>query len=139
MFYFLLQKQPPEVFCKIGVLKNFAKFTGKHPCQSFFFNKVADTCNFIKKEALVQVFACEFCEISKNTFLERTPLMTASVVLIHCKGFWRCNSTVFRRSYHKSHCQKKILRQTLQIVNIPYLQKSSRFSQYNVLFNSITV
>ena len=27
------QKQPPEVFCKKGVLKNFAKLTGKHLCQ----------------------------------------------------------------------------------------------------------
>ena len=27
---------------KIGVLKNFAKLTGKHLCQSLFFNKVAD-------------------------------------------------------------------------------------------------
>ena len=26
---------------KIGVLRNFAKFTGKHPCQRLFFNKVA--------------------------------------------------------------------------------------------------
>ena len=26
-----------------------------------------------------QVFACEFCEISKNTFLHRTPLVAASV------------------------------------------------------------
>ena len=25
-------------------------------------------CNFIKKETLAQVFFCEFCEISKNTF-----------------------------------------------------------------------
>ena len=30
-------------------------------------NKVADL-NFIKKETLAQVFSCEFCEISKNTF-----------------------------------------------------------------------
>ena len=29
------------MFCKKGVLKNFAKFTGKHLCQIFFFNKVA--------------------------------------------------------------------------------------------------
>ena len=35
------QKQPPEVFCKKGVLEIFAKFTGKHLCQSLFFNKVA--------------------------------------------------------------------------------------------------
>ena len=27
-----------------------------------------EICNFIKKEALAQVFSCEFCEISKNTF-----------------------------------------------------------------------
>ena len=25
-------------------------------------------CNFIKKETLAQIFSCEFCEISKNTF-----------------------------------------------------------------------
>ena len=25
-------------------------------------------CNFIKKETLAQVFFCEFCEISENTF-----------------------------------------------------------------------
>ena len=31
----------PEVFFKKGVLKNFAKFTGKNLCQSLFFNKVA--------------------------------------------------------------------------------------------------
>ena len=32
----------PRVFCKKGVLKNFAKITGKHLCQSLFFNEVAD-------------------------------------------------------------------------------------------------
>ena len=30
-----------EVFCKKSCLRNFAKFTGKHMCQSLFFNKVA--------------------------------------------------------------------------------------------------
>ena len=41
-----------------GVLRNFAKFIGKHLRQSLFFK------NFIKKETVVQVFR----EISKNTF-----------------------------------------------------------------------
>ena len=36
-----IEKQPPEVFCKKDVLRNFVKFTGKHLCQSLFFNKVA--------------------------------------------------------------------------------------------------
>ena len=44
-----------------SVLRNFTKFTGKHLCQSLFFNKV-------KKEMLAQVFSCDFCEISNNTF-----------------------------------------------------------------------
>ena len=36
------------------------------------------TCNFIKRETLAQVFSCEFYEISKNTFFYRTPLVAAS-------------------------------------------------------------
>ena len=34
------QKQPPEVFRKKNIFRNFAKFTGKHLCQSPFFNKI---------------------------------------------------------------------------------------------------
>ena len=65
-----------EVFCKKGVLRNVTKFTGKHLCQSLFFNKVAGLR--LKKETLAQVFSSEFCDISKNTFLHRTPLVVAS-------------------------------------------------------------
>ena len=39
-YLFLERSSRPEVFCK-GVLRNFAKFTGKHLCQSLFFNKVS--------------------------------------------------------------------------------------------------
>ena len=53
-------------------LRNFAKFAGKHLCQSLF----------IKRETLTQVFCCEFCKISKNTyFIEH--LRTAASE--HCK------------------------------------------------------
>ena len=38
----------------------------------------SQACNVIKKETQGQVFSCEFCEISKNTFLYRTPLVVAS-------------------------------------------------------------
>ena len=44
------------MFCKTGVLRNFAKL-------KIYF------CNFIKTETLAQVFSCEVCKISKNTFL----------------------------------------------------------------------
>ena len=32
----------------------------------------------LKKQTLAQVFSCEFCEISKNTFFHRTPPVAAS-------------------------------------------------------------
>ena len=51
-----------------GVLRYFAKFTGK------LCNKVAG----LKKKTLAQMFSCEFCEISKNTFFYRTPPVAAS-------------------------------------------------------------
>ena len=52
--------------------------SGKHLCQSLFFNKVSEACNFIKKEKLAQVFSCEFCEISKNIFFTEHLWTTAS-------------------------------------------------------------
>ena len=46
---------------------------------SFSINLQASACNFIKKETLVQVLSCGFCESSKTTFGSRTPLMAASL------------------------------------------------------------
>ena len=59
------------VLKKQVVLKNFAKFPGKHLCQGLFFNKVAGLrtkFKLIKKESLALVFFCELCKIFKNTF-----------------------------------------------------------------------
>ena len=67
----------PEVFCKKGLLRNIAKFTGKHLCQILFFNNVAGLRR--ERESLIQVFSCEFCEISKKTFSYRKPLIPAFV------------------------------------------------------------
>ena len=38
----MYRRSRQEVFCKKGVLRNFAKSTGKHLFQSIFFNEVAD-------------------------------------------------------------------------------------------------
>ena len=69
------------VLYKKTALKNFAKFTGKHLCQSLFFNKVVSLrpVTLLKKVTLAQVFSSEFCEIFKNIFFYRTPLVAASV------------------------------------------------------------
>ena len=60
-----VQKQPPEMICKKGVLENFSKFTRKNLCQSLFFFQVVGLrpTTLFKKETMVQVFCCEFCEI----------------------------------------------------------------------------
>ena len=42
----LFRSSPQEVFYKKDVLKNFAKYTGKHLCQRLFFNIVAGFCQF---------------------------------------------------------------------------------------------
>ena len=68
-----IQKQPPEVFCK-----KFCKIHRKTPVPETLFNKVA---GFIKKESLAQVFSCEFCEISKNTFFTEHLRTTTSECL----------------------------------------------------------
>ena len=66
---FIFKSSQPEVFCKKCALKNFAKFTGKHLCQSFFFNKFAGLkAALLKKDTLTQSFSSGFCEIFKNTF-----------------------------------------------------------------------
>ena len=60
-------------FKSCNKLRNVAsRFRSSRP--KVFCKKVV----FIENEALVQVFSCEFCEISKNTFSYRTPPVAAS-------------------------------------------------------------
>ena len=58
-----LQETSSHRRCSVrkGLLRNFAKFTGKHLCQSLFFNKVAI-----------------FNKLSKNTFFTERLRATAS-------------------------------------------------------------
>ena len=45
------------MFGEKDVLKNFATFSRKHLFQGIFFKVTGGACNFIKKEALAQVFS----------------------------------------------------------------------------------
>ena len=53
----------------------------ENPCPrvSFLIKLQVPSCNFIKKEALAQVYSWEFCEIFKNTFFHRAPLVAGSI------------------------------------------------------------
>ena len=68
-FYEIVQKQPLDVFCKESVLKNFAKFTGKHLCQSLFFNKVAGRpATLFKKRLWHRSFRVNFAKFLRTHF-----------------------------------------------------------------------
>ena len=49
------------VFCKNGVLRDFAKLTGKHLCQSLFIDKVAGQGRqlYLKRDPGTGI-SCEF-------------------------------------------------------------------------------
>ena len=49
------QKQPPGCSVRKGVLRNFAKFTGKHLCQSRFFNKVVGLMLLTKNQISILI------------------------------------------------------------------------------------
>ena len=59
------------VFCKKGVLKYFAKFTGKHLCQSLFFNNVAGLrpVTLLKKRFWHRCFPVYFAKILRTTYI----------------------------------------------------------------------
>ena len=56
---------------KKGVLRNFTNFTGKHLCQSLFFNKV-DKKKFIKKRLWCRCFPVNFAKFPRTPFLQST-------------------------------------------------------------------
>ena len=77
-----------------------------------FLIKLQTLGNFIKKEALAQVFSCEFCEISKNTFFTEHLWTTASTLTPLNKAYLNLTLTeekncVSQLKYHlrnKSSC-----------------------------------
>ena len=75
------------MFFEIGVLKNFASFTGKHLCWSLFFNKAAGcrpatACNFIKKRLKHRCFHVNFPKLLRIEHLRWLHPSTHPVVTI---------------------------------------------------------
>ena len=57
------------MFCKIGLLKDFAKFTGKHLCRSLFLNKVVGfrSAILLKKRFRNKCFPVSFVKLNNTT------------------------------------------------------------------------
>ena len=68
-----LEIQKQNMFFKTGVLEHFAKFTGKHLCQSLFFNKVAGApATLLKKRLWHKCFLVNFAKFLRTSFSQNT-------------------------------------------------------------------
>ena len=98
--FFPRRSSRPEAFCKKGVLKNFAKFTGKHLRQSLFFNKFVGfrSVTLEKIEHGTDVFLWILLKFQEH-FLYRTPPVAASVIFPHkISTMWSLYHKSFLRS-----------------------------------------
>ena len=135
------------MFNKKSILNIFSKFTGKHLCQSLFFNKVADLLKN-NKDTLEQVFSSEFWKNFKNTFLtERfrvtgsgistTFMISALHIIIH--DFTKCKSVSFfnyflcwRHEVSYTKCLQKLF--LCYILIVEEWVKIARFHSWNLRF-----
>ena len=67
-----------------GVLRNFAKFTGKHLCQVLFYNKVTGLgpATLLKKRLWHRCFPMNFAKFLRTPF-HRTPLDNSFSTIQH--------------------------------------------------------
>ena len=88
-----IRSSRPEVFCKKGVVENFAKFTGKHLRQSLFFNKVAglSPTTLLEKRLWHSYFPVNFAKLLRKplvaTFCDQWNFQPLLFVFLACFGF----------------------------------------------------
>ena len=102
-------------------------------------NTCVRVCNFIKKEALAQVFSCECCEVFKNTFfIEHLWWLLLSMLLSICRGVFRILFGAFCEK-SKRLLAKKLHFRCLTEFSIRLWNVSHRLGLlYHILLNVIT-
>ena len=83
---FIYRSSRPEVFCKNGVLRNFAKLTGKYLCQNLSFNKVAGLrpVTLLKKRPWHWCFPMNFTKFLGTPFyIEHLWWMLLHILCLH--------------------------------------------------------
>ena len=97
---FLYRRSRPQVFSKKCVLRNLAKFAGKHQCLSLFFNGPA---TLLKKKLWYRCFPVNFPKFLRTfffysthlvaTFACKTPQCLKRLIAFQEKGKKQMNST----------------------------------------------
>ena len=84
------------MLCKKGVLRTFTKFTGKHLCQSPFFNKVEGLSYWIafykngNKETYFHSFEVEYIPKEIRKFTENKNKLTKNIYRIQAYDSKMC-------------------------------------------------
>ena len=83
--FMLFRSSRPEVFCKKGVLWNFAKFIGKYLCQSLFLiNLQAAPATLLKMRPWGRYFPVDFAKFLRTPFLQNYSGRLLLTILVFC-------------------------------------------------------
>ena len=145
--YVYFHRQPPDVFCKKGVLKNFANFTWKYLCWCLFFNKTVclRPAVLLKKRLRHRCFPVKFTKflrtpILKNIWEQLVLHFTLSALIFytllygHGKVMRPCLSLwldYFYFSFTIVRVRKKALRIFLENLNLKFMLCKSSGDTHN--------
>ena len=116
---------------KKGVLRNLAKFTGKHLCQRFFFNKVAGIrpATLLKKSLWHRCFPVNFAKFLRTLVLQNTfgrLLLSAtspkSYPINNSNFFQNILALEYSYNYYLLHSRVHITIDTIQKLSIKLIQ-----------------
>ena len=116
----MLQKQSSGAVCKKGVLKYFTKLTGKHLCQSLFFNKVVglrptglkrncSPVNFAKflRASFVQNTSGKlFLPLDHGRLILKVAWLTCRWIKMYLRRTAMCTSYLTENENSGCHCTK---------------------------------
>ena len=91
-----------QMFCKIGVCKNFAKFTEKHLCQSLFCDEVvgiAWSTTLLLKTLQHRCFPVNFPKFLRALFLQNTSRRLLLFLYIFSWGIQEYSKTLKKSLY----------------------------------------
>ena len=99
------------MFFKIGILKRFTKFTGKHLCQSLFFNKVTDLrpATLLKKRLWHKCFPVNLAKFLRTLFS-----------LEYLRWLLLCNSAEYELLRNILHRFLLLVPESLLCVTVPF-------------------
>ena len=114
---FIKKQLPGGVFYKKGVLRNFTNFTGKHRCQSLFFNKVAGLrpANLLKKSLWHGCFPVNFAKFLRTLFF--TEHLRRLVLFIHLDICVKWYNMIITDQFFVSSSGNKYQDNSISIVN----------------------